>query len=99
MNDFKEFEWDEKGEIDQNSFKLPGGAEQMESAKEFTYVEQLGFKDNNITPVVVKPNNVRVEGNAMCSAINSFVNLSTVQDFDLPYGFEQYKLTRNIDIE
>ncbi len=99
MNEFKDFEWDEKGEIDQESFKLPSGTEQMEQAKQFTYVEQLGFKDKHITPVVVKPNNVRVEGNAMCSAINSFVNLSTVQDFDLPYGFEQYKLTRNIDVE
>ena len=99
MRDFKEFEWDENGEIDQSSFTLPSGQEQMESAKQFTYVEQLGFKDKNITPVIVKPNNVRVEGNAMCSAINSFIKLSDIHDFNLPYGYEKIKLSRNIDVE
>jgi hypothetical protein len=99
MRDFKEFEWDENGEIDQRSFTLPAGQEQMELAKQFTYVEQLGFKDKNITPVIVKPNNVRVEGNAMCSAINSFIKLSDIHDFNLPYGYEKIKLSRNIDVE
>ena len=99
MRDFKEFEWDKNGEIDQSSFTLPSGQEQMESAKQFTYVEQLGFKDKNITPVIVKPNNVRVEGNAMCSAINSFIKLSDIHDFNLPYGYEKIKLSGNIDVE
>ena len=62
--------------------------------------KQLGWKDKNITPVIVKPNNVRVEGNAMCSCINNFINLTEdVQDFELPYGFEKKVLSRNIDIE
>ena len=99
MSEFKEFKWDEKGEYPQESFKLPDGVTQQEQAKEFTYVEQLGFKDKNITPVVVKPGNVRVEGNAMCSAINSFVKLSDVHDFELPYGYQKIKLSRNIDVE
>ena len=82
MSQLKDFNWDEKGNIDQESFKLPDGQTQIEQAKDFTYIEQLGFKDKHITPVVVKPNNVRVEGNAMCSCINNFINLTEdVQDF------------------
>ncbi len=99
MSQLKDFNWDEKGEIEQESFKLPDGVTQQDQAKEFTYVEQLGFKDKNITPVIVKPNNIRVEGNAMCSAINSFIKLSDVHDFELPYGYQKIKLSRNIDVE
>jgi len=100
MSQLKDFNWDEKGNIDQESFKLPDGQTQIEQAKDFTYIEQLGFKDKHITPVVVKPNNVRVEGNAMCSCINNFINLTEdVQDFELPYGFEKKVLSRNIDVE
>ena len=100
MTQFSDFKWDERGNIDETIFKLPDGQTQIEQAKEFTYIEQLGWKDKNITPVIVKPNNVRVEGNAMCSCINNFINLTEdVQDFELPYGFEKKVLSRNIDIE
>lgn len=100
MTQFSDFKWDERGNIDETVFKLPDGQTQIEQAKEFTYIEQLGWKDKNITPVIVKPNNVRVEGNAMCSCINNFINLTEdVQDFELPYGFEKKVLSRNIDIE
>ena len=100
MTQFSDFKWDEKGNIDETVFKLPDGQTQIEQAKNFTYIEQLGWKDKNITPVIVKPNNVRVEGNAMCSCINNFNNLTEdVQDFELPYGFEKKVLSRNIDIE
>lgn len=100
MTQFSDFKWDERGNIDETIFKLPDGQTQIEQAKEFTYIEQLGWKDKNITPVIVKPNNVRVEGNAMCSCINNFINLTEdVQDFELPYGFEKKVLSRNIDVE
>ena len=100
MTQFSDFKWDEKGCIDETVFKLPDGQTQIEQAKDFTYIEQLGWKDKNITPVIVKPNNVRVEGNAMCSCINNFINLTEdVQDFELPYGFEKKVLSRNIDVE
>ena len=100
MTQFSDFKWDKRGNIDETIFKLPDGQTQIEQAKEFTYIEQLGWKDKNITPVIVKPNNVRVEGNAMCSCINNFINLTEdVQDFELPYGFEKKVLSRNIDIE
>jgi len=100
MTQFSDFKWDERGNIDETVFKLPDGQTQIEQAKDFTYIEQLGWKDKNITPVIVKPNNVRVEGNAMCSCINNFINLTEdVQDFELPYGFEKKVLSRNIDIE
>jgi len=100
MSQFTDFKWDEKGNISYDELELPPGMEQMELAKQFTYIEQLGYKDKNITPVVVKPDNVRVEGNAMCSCINNFIKLSEdIQDFELPYGFEKKKLSRNIDIE
>ncbi len=99
MSEFKEFDWDENGDYDQSKFQLPDGLTQINQAKEFTYVEQLGWKDKNITPVVVKPGNVRVEGNAMCSAINSFVKLTDVHDFPLPYNYQEIKLSRNIDVE
>jgi hypothetical protein len=100
MTQFSDFKWDERGNIDETIFKLPDGQTQIEQAKEFTYIEQLGWKDKNITPVIVKPNNVRVEGNAMCSCINNFINLTEdIQDFELPYGFEKKVLSRNIDVE
>lgn len=99
VSEFSEFNWDENGAIPQSDFVLPGGVEQIELAKQFKYVEQTGFERYNITPIVVNPGPVKVEGNAMISCINNFVKLSDTQDFNLPYGFEEYKLTRNIDNE
>ncbi len=89
----------ESGVVQYKDFVMPGAQEQIDQAKQFTYVEQYGYKDMNITPVIVYPGNVRVEGNAMCSCINSFVKLTDIQDFELPYGFEKKILTRNIDLE
>ena len=99
MSQFTELNWGENKAIKNEDFILPEGKEQIEIAKNFTYVEQLGYKDKNITPIVVKPNNVRVEGNAMVSCINNFIKLTDTQDFELPYGFEKKVLSRNIDIE
>ncbi len=99
VSEFGEFNWDENGNIPQEDFILPSGAKQIELAKQFKYIEQIGFKEYNITPVVVKPGSVKIEGNAMISCINNFIKLSDTQDFNLPYGFEKVKLTRNIDNE
>jgi len=99
MSEFEQLPYDLNGDVSYDDLELPDGQTQIEQAKKFTYVEQLGFKDHNITPVIVKPGKVRVEGNAMCSCINNFLNLSDLQDFELPYGFEKKVLSRNIDIE
>ena len=99
MSEFETLPYDSNGDVSYDDLELPDGQTQIEEAKKFTYVEQLGFKDHNITPVIVKPGKVRVEGNAMCSCINNFLNLTDLQDFELPYGFEKKKLTRNIDVE
>ena len=99
MSEFETLPYDSNGDVSYGDLELPDGQTQIEEAKKFTYVEQLGFKDHNITPVIVKPGKVRVEGNAMCSCINNFLNLTDLQDFELPYGFEKKKLTRNIDVE
>ena len=94
----EEFKWDSKGDIPPEEFILDDGQTMIEKAKKFTYIEQYGYKDKNITPIIIKPNE-RVEGNAMISAINSFVKLTDVHDFPLPYGYEKIKLSRNIDVE
>lgn len=53
----------------------------------FVYIEQDGFKDYNITPVIVYPGPYRLEGNRWLTEIFRNIKLSDVQDFTLPYGF------------
>ena len=96
---WEELDWDENGRIDYDKFVLPPGEEQHQQAMQFMYTEQYGWKDKNITPILVDPGKVRVEGNSIISCINRFIRLSDVQDFELPYGFEEKTLVRNIDNE
>ena len=99
LDKFSQFDWDPQGRVGYETFTLPDTEIQCNEAMNFTYTEQYGWKDKNITPIVVDPGEVRVEGNAIISSINSFIKLSDVQDFELPYGFEEKVLTRNIDNE
>lgn len=73
-----------------NDFSLPSAEESVHLAQnKFVYIEQDGFKDHNITPVVVYPGKHRVEGNRYLTQIFKHLKLSDVQDFKLPYGFDK----------
>ena len=72
-----------------DDFTLPSNDESVEIASKFTYIEQDGFKEHNITPVIVYPGKHRLEGNRYLTEIFKNLSLTNTQDFKLPYGFDK----------
>lgn len=71
-----------------DDFSLPIDTESVNLAEnKLVYIEQDGFKQHNITPVVVYPGKYRLEGNRYLTEIFKDLKLSDTQDFTLPYGF------------
>lgn len=71
-----------------DDFKLPDENESAELAKnKVVYIEQDGFKQHNITPVIVYPGKYRLEGNKYLTEVFRDLKLTNVQDFTLPYNF------------
>lgn len=73
-----------------NDYCIPDSDTSIHLAQnKFVYIEQDGFKEHNITPVVVYPGPYRLEGNRWLTEIFRGIKLSDVQDFKLPYGFDK----------
>lgn len=71
-----------------DDFSLPTDVQSVDLAEnKLVYIEQDGFKEHNITPVIVYPGKYRLEGNRYLTEIFKDLKLSDIQDFTLPYGF------------
>lgn len=78
------------GECSYNDFQLPDADESIELAtNKVISIEQTGFEEHNITPIIVYPGKYRLEGNRYLTQIFKDLKLSSVQDFTLPYGFDK----------
>jgi hypothetical protein len=71
-----------------DEFNLPNDEISVDLAQnKLVYIEQDGFKEHNITPVIVYPGIHRLEGNRYLTEIFRDLKLTNTQDFTLPYGF------------
>lgn len=76
------------GVCSHNDYQIPGWEESVSVAQnKFVYIEQDGFKDLNITPVIVYPGPYRLEANRWLTEVFRDIKLSDGQDFKLPYNF------------
>lgn len=71
-----------------SDYHIPNAETSVDIAQnKLVYIEQDGFKEHNITPVIVYPGKYRLEGNRFLTEIFRDLKLTNVQDFTLPYGF------------
>lgn len=76
------------GQCSYSDFELPNDEISTDIAQnKIVYIEQDGFKEHNITPVIVYPGKYRLEGNRYVTEVFRELKLTKVQDFTLPYGF------------